>query len=208
MKKFFFLLTCFVFLNSEIQSEINFKPLLDKSDNRNLSKKILEVMPELNDLYFGNEDAENIIIEFVDYNCIYCKKVHPEIMDVINQREDVKLYILQFPVISETSRFYALTILALTKQDRQKAINVHNSLMLIESKINDKILEEILIKNEIDIEKYMQNINMVELEEILEVSYFLARRIGGKGTPTLVINNKVIPGYIKKNTIIDLIDEK
>ena len=30
--------------------------------------------------------------------------------------------------------------------------------MLIESKINDKILEEILIKNEIDIEKYMQNI--------------------------------------------------
>ena len=33
----------------------------------------------------------------------------------------------------------------------------------------------------------------------------LAKKIGAKGTPTLVINNQVIPGYIPKNSILGML---
>ena len=83
-------------INSQVAAEINFKPLFENPE-RDLSLKLLDVMPELNILSVGNDDASNIIIEFIDYNCGYCKKIHTELME-ITEEADVKLYFFQFPL--------------------------------------------------------------------------------------------------------------
>ena len=64
----------------------------------------------------------------------------------------------------------------------------------------------ILKRADVNLNQFKSDMQSVELDEMLEVSYFLAKRIGGKkGTPTLVINNQVIPGYIPKNSILGML---
>ena len=90
-----------------VWSEITFKPLFDKSDKL-FANKILEIMPSLNNLRIGNPSAENVIIEFIDYNCGYCKAIHNEIISLTNDQDlDLVVYFYQFPILSESSRIYS-----------------------------------------------------------------------------------------------------
>lgn len=190
-------------INSQVAAEINFKPLFENPE-RDLSLKLLDVMPELNILSVGNDDASNIIIEFIDYNCGYCKKIHTELME-ITEEADVKLYFFQFPVLSKTSKLYARIVLAVALQNINKALDVHHSMMTVSGSLTENKVNDILIKTDVNLNQFAIDMQRVELDEMLEVSYFLAKRIGGKGTPTLVINNQVVPGYIPKNTILDML---
>ncbi len=80
--------------SSNVWSEITFKPLFDKSDKL-FANKILEIMPSLNYLRIGNPNAENVIIEFIDYNCGYCKAIHNEIISLTNDKElDLVVYFI------------------------------------------------------------------------------------------------------------------
>ena len=190
-------------INSQVAAEINFKPLFENPE-RDLSLKLLDVMPELNILSVGNDDASNIIIEFIDYNCGYCKKIHTELME-ITEEADVKLYFFQFPVLSKTSKLYARTVLAVALQNINKALDVHHSMMTVSGSLTENKVSDILKRTDVNLNQFAIDMQGVELDEMLEVSYFLAKKIGGKGTPTLVINNQVVPGYIPKNKILGML---
>ena len=115
--------------SSNVWSEITFKPLFDKSDKL-FANKILEIMPSLNYLRIGNPNAENVIIEFIDYNCGYCKAIHNEIISLTNDKElDLVVYFYQFPILSESSRIYSKILIAVAEQDTEEAIKLHDKLM-------------------------------------------------------------------------------
>ncbi|MCI5131789.1 MAG: hypothetical protein D3904_09740 [Candidatus Electrothrix sp. EH2] len=53
----------------------------------------------LNDtLVLGHADAEHKIIVFDDPECTYCRKLHPEMKKVIEQRPDIAFLIKMFPL--------------------------------------------------------------------------------------------------------------
>ena len=47
-------------------------------------------------LFLGNKNGKEIIIEFFDYNCGYCKRSFPEIMELVSENKDIKI-ILKTP---------------------------------------------------------------------------------------------------------------
>ena len=118
---FFFYFILFGVNNIGNSAEINFKPLFDKSD-KVFAHKILEIMPSLNNVRIGNPNAKNIINEFVDYNCGYCKAIHKEIIDLANNRKlDLVVY-FQFPILSDSSRLYSKILLSVAEQNTDEAI--------------------------------------------------------------------------------------
>mgnify|MGYP001406620951 CR=1 FL=1 len=42
--------------------------------------KILEAIPDEGKIQIGPDNAKHTIIEFFDYFCGYCKKIHPELI--------------------------------------------------------------------------------------------------------------------------------
>ena len=42
--------------------------------------KILDAIPDEGKIQVGPDNAKNTIIEFFDYFCGYCKKIHPELI--------------------------------------------------------------------------------------------------------------------------------
>jgi protein-disulfide isomerase len=78
-------------------------------------------------------------------------------------------------------------------------------MMSVSGSLTKKKVESILKRADVNLNQFTSDMQGVELVEMLEVSYFLAKKIGAKGTPTLVINNQVIPGYIPKNSILGML---
>jgi len=80
--------------------------------------KMLDVIPKEGIIQIGNDNAENTIIEFMDYFCGYCKKVHPELLEIANDREDTRIIFLQHPVLSESSKLLASMVVAANMQEK------------------------------------------------------------------------------------------
>ena len=192
-----------IFSSSQLFAEITLKPLYEKT-GRDLAERMIEVMPSLNALSIGDENAENIIIEFLDYNCSYCKKIHPELMEVV-KNEDVKLYFYQFPILSESSKLYSRTVLAVMLQDHDKGLKTHDAMMSHKGSLNAKKVQTILEDLNIDFDQFAKDMESVDLDEMLAISYYLAKSIQSRGTPAMVINDEIIFGYVPKSRITGLL---
>ena len=176
-----------------LKAEVTVKDLFfDESKPFHL--KIIDVIPEQGILQIGNDDAKNTIIEFMDYFCGYCKKVHVELLQIANERKDTRIIFLQHPVLSESSKLLANMVVAANMQN--KGIELHNALFQIEGNLNNAKLKQIIKDLEINNAKLNIDMSKDEVRNIVSLSSFLANGSGARGTPTFFVNEELVVGYI------------
>ena len=198
----FFVFIFSVLLTTTSSSEMTLNDLFfDQTKPFHL--KILEALPESAILQVGSSDSENTIIEFMDYFCGYCKKIHPELMKIAKERNDTRVIFLQHPILSESSSIIASMVIAANMQN--KGLEFHNELFSIEGSLNQKKLDEIIEKININKIKFEIDFSKNETKNIVKLSSFLANGAGARGTPTLFINEEFIGGYIPIQTIENLL---
>jgi len=176
-----------------LKAEVTVKELFfDESKPFHL--KIIDVIPEQGILQIGNDDAKNTIIEFMDYFCGYCKKVHVELLQIASERNDTRIIFLQHPVLSESSKLLANMVVAANMQN--KGIELHNALFGVEGNLNNAKLKQIIEELEINNAKMNIDMSKDEVRNIVNLSSFLANGSGARGTPTFFVNEELVVGYI------------
>ena len=75
----------------------------------------------------GNADGDITIVEYFDYNCPYCRKLEPELRQVVQDDGKVKLVYKDWPVLGPVSIAAARMALATRYQD--KYVAAHDALM-------------------------------------------------------------------------------
>lgn len=129
-------------------------------------------------LLLGKADAKTKVLVFTDPHCPYCSKLHTEMKAAIEQRPDIAFLIKLLP-FKNTSKLPTQTILC------------NKSLEMLDSAFAGKQLPPPLCETDQG-EKNIQ----------------LAREIGIRSTPTLLLpNGQIAPGYKKVEDLIKLIDE-
>jgi len=161
--------------------------------------KMLDVIPKEGIIQIGNDNAENTIIEFMDYFCGYCKKVHPELLEIANDREDTRIIFLQHPVLSESSKLLASMVVAANMQE--KGLEFHNALFGVEGNLNNAKLQKIIEDLEVNSAKLNIDMSKEEVKNIVDISSFMASGSGARGTPTFFINEELVIGYISIDRI-------
>ena len=156
-------------------------------------------------LFLGNKNGKEIIIEFFDYNCGYCKRSFPEIMELVSENKDIKIILKELPVLGESSILASKASIASQKQDKyfefhQELINFSGIISLIDIK---KISKELGI----NFEQLQRDMNSEETILLINESYRLADLIGVRGTPAFIINNNLIPGAIGKNEMLRFLNK-
>ena len=71
--------------------------------------------------------------------------------------------------------------------------------------LNAKKVQTILEDLNIDFDQFAKDMESVDLDEMLAISYYLAKNIQSRGTPAMVINDEIIFGYVPKSRIIGLL---
>ena len=191
------------FVNQSASADITLNELLFNKD-KPLHLKILDTLPNEAKIEYGPQNAENTIIEFMDYFCGYCKKIHPELMELATSRDDVRVVFLQHPILNESSKVIAKIAIAASMQG--KGFEFHDSIFTIQGSITNEKLKESIKKADINEVKLAIDLDRDEVEKIMKLSSFLAGGSGARGTPSIFINDTFYPGYLPKAKIEALLN--
>ena len=159
-----------------------------------------------NSMIVGNKNATKIIYEFVDYNCGYCLKFHQQVLSVLNEDQNTKLVIMQMPILGESSITFSKIAVAASFQNKFE--EVHNYLYSSDrkSKMAD-ILGDLFLMN-IDIAQLEKDMNSEEVSKVILSHEQFVNDFKFNGTPAIIIGETIIPGYIEKDKIIEILENE
>ena len=163
-------------------------------DSKPYYLKVLDALPESAIIAIGPQDAENTIIEFMDYFCGYCKKIHSELISVVEKRDDTRVVFLQHPILSDSSNLIAKMVVAANLQG--KGWDLHHGLFTVQGSLTQQKLDKIIFDLEINKTKLMIDMGKDEIDNTVKLSSFLAMGSGARGTPALFINEEFVGGYL------------
>jgi protein-disulfide isomerase len=144
----------------------------------------------------GNGDGDITIVEYFDYNCPYCRKVEPELRQVVQDDGKVKLVYKDWPVLGPVSVVAARMALATKYQD--KYVAAHDALMGSASRLTEPRIRELLSNAGIDVDRAAKDLetNAKAIDAILARNNDQATAFGFKGTPSFIIGKFRVPGAL------------
>ena len=189
--------------------------IFQKKQSLNAIKKEKEIIKSLsgelyndtNSYFFGNEDSKLKIVEFIDYNCGYCKKNHEIIMNILNENKDIKYIIKELPILGESSLLaskFAVTIYLVDGPKIYKKF--YDSLMGHNTQLNFEILKKISEKVGSSIKDFNSHINKDRIKNVILKNLNLADKLSIDGTPTFIIEDNVFRGFISFDQLQEIID--
>ena len=60
-----------------------------------------EILDDKNSYQYGDKTSNTTIVEFIDYNCGYCKRNHNIIMEFLKKNNDVRYIVKELPILGE-----------------------------------------------------------------------------------------------------------
>ena len=180
------------------------KVIEEQNNKKNISLYYEDLIRNEN-LFLGNRNGKDIIIEFFDYNCGYCKRSFPEIMELVSENKNIKVILKELPVLGESSILAAKASIASQKQN--KYFEFHQELINFSGLISLSDIKKISKQLGINYEQLQKDMNSDETILLINESYRLADLIGVRGTPAFIINNDLIPGAIGKNEMLRFLNK-
>lgn len=145
----------------------------------------------------GNPDGKLTIVEFLDYQCGYCRKAQPEITELIEKDGDVRLIVKEMPILGPGSDLAARAAVATMVAEGPEAYGrLHQELMTTKGQITDAGLDRAFAKAGVDGEKTRAAMDDPEVSRRIDATHALAETLGISGTPTFVVADTMVRGYI------------
>ena len=144
----------------------------------------------------GNAAGDLTIVEYFDYNCPYCRKLEPELRQVVNDDGKVRLVLKDWPILGPVSVVAARMALATKYQD--KYVAAHDALMATNSRLTEPRLRELLAGAGIDVDRAARDLetNAKAIDAILARNSDQATAFGFKGTPSFIVGKFRVPGVL------------
>lgn len=151
----------------------------------------------------GNPDGDVTLVEFFDYQCGYCKRAFPGVMEVVSGDKNLRYVLKEFAILGPQSEIAARAALAAQKQD--KYMDLHTALMTLPGRLNkDKILKTAKSVG-LDVAKLQKDMKGDDVTAEIMSTRAIAQKLGLTGTPAFIIGDQVIPGAVSPAALKDAI---
>lgn len=163
--------------------------LAKKQESQQMQTLTGELYNDKNDPFIGNPNGKNIVVEFIDYNCGYCKRLAPTLERWVAIDPEAKLIIKEYPIFTNqpTSAYSALIATAVFYLDPQKYQIIHNELMA-SPKITRAGIDTLLANN--GVSKEVLQPYLEKAKEQIEKIRSLGAQLDITGTPTVFHNGE------------------
>ena len=151
----------------------------------------------------GNPAGGVTLVEFFDYNCPYCRRVAPTMVELERADPDLRLVYKEFPILGPGSQFAARAALASKKQG--KYVPFHNALMQATEQVSEDSVMEVARTVGLDTEQLTADMQDSAIQEAIARNLQLAEALGITGTPSFIIGDEVVPGAVDLRTLQSLI---
>jgi protein-disulfide isomerase len=144
----------------------------------------------------GNAGGDITIVEYFDYQCPYCRKLEPELRQVVHDDGKVRLVLKDWPILGPVSVIAARMALASKYQD--KFIQAHDALIGVNSKLTEPRIRELLAGAGVDIDRLDRDLasNAKAIDAILARNNDQATAFDFRGTPAFIVGKFRVPGVL------------
>ncbi len=157
----------------------------------------------------GNPDGDITLVEFLDYRCGYCKRAHGEVAKLLESDGNIRLIVKEFPILGEQSVLASRFAVA-TKQiaggETYKGLT--DALMELSGDVNLRSLRRIASTFGLDADAIEARMNSPEVTAEIQSTRELAQRLQITGTPTFVLQDELLRGYLPFDEMLALVEEK
>ncbi len=153
----------------------------------------------------GNPLGDLTVVEYFDYQCPYCKKMAPEIAQVVREDGKIRLVLKDWPIFGAVSKSAAQLALATKYQNKYQ--EAHDALIGAKEKLTDSGIEELLTKAGIDVEKARQDLQAHQktIDDVLAHNNKQADAFGFQGTPGFIVGFFRVPGVVEMKVFKQII---
>jgi protein-disulfide isomerase len=144
----------------------------------------------------GNADGDITIVEYFDYQCPYCRKIEPELRQVVQDDGKVRLIWKDWPILGPVS--VTATRMALASKYQDKFTEAHDALIGVSSKLTEPRIHELLAGAGIDVDRATRDLaaNLKAIDAIMARNNDQATAFGFRGTPSFIVGKFRVPGIL------------
>ncbi|MDK3016296.1 DsbA family protein [Pseudodonghicola flavimaris] len=157
----------------------------------------------------GNPEGDITLVEFMDYRCGYCRKAVPEIDTLLKQDGNIRLIVKEFPILGEASVISSRFAIATRMVAGNDAYaEVHDALMSMQGDVSEVVLRRMAEGLGLDAEAILAEMNSDAVNDELSRNHMLAQRLKISGTPTFVLEDEMLRGYLPAAQMARIVAEK
>lgn len=140
--------------------------------------------------------ADVTIVLFSDYQCPYCKQIHPVIQQLLREDRKVKIVYRDWPIFGAGSLEAARTAIAANYQGRHAAFN--DAMMQTPGRITSQGVRAAADRAGIDWNRLQGDlaIHAKDIDAAINRTNLYATVMGLKGTPGILVGPYLIPGAV------------
>ena len=138
----------------------------------------------------GNPNGDVTVIEFSDYTCPFCKAVEPRLQQLVKDDRNVKLVVIEFPILQAASLVAAKASLASVRQGKYALF--HHALMDFRGQLTEPAIFDVAKNAGLDIERLREDMNAPEIADAIIGNFNHARALRITTTPTFIIGNRMV----------------
>lgn len=140
----------------------------------------------------GNANGDVTVVEFFDYRCGVCKRIHPIVDQLVKSDPNIRRVYKEWPILGPNSVLAARAAIASRKQG--KYLSFHKVMMEANSAFGESAIMAMAESVGIDTAKLRRDMRATETDAIIRKNYALAEKLKLNGTPSFVIGDTLLRG--------------
>ncbi|SFQ94684.1 DsbA family protein [Poseidonocella sedimentorum] len=145
----------------------------------------------------GNPDGDITMVEFVDYRCGYCRRAHDDVKELVSSDGNIRFLLKEFPILGDASTVSSRFALATRMVEGDAAYGaVQDALIGLKPAPGEKVLLQLAKSLDLDGKAILSAMENPEIDRIISENRALAGAMQINGTPTFVIGDELLRGYV------------
>jgi protein-disulfide isomerase len=157
----------------------------------------------------GNPEGDITLVEFLDYRCGFCKRAFGELEKLMEADSNIRFVVKEFPILGEQSLLASRFAIATRIVEGDEAYrSLHDALMQFNGEISLPALRRLAGTFDLDSDAIEARMDDSAINDELRANRALAQRLQISGTPTFVLEDELLRGYLPFDQLQALVDEK
>lgn len=167
-----------------------------------------QLLNDPNSFAAGNPTGDVTIVEFFDYQCGYCRRVHPTLTTLLQQDTGVRLVLKELPILGPGSETAARAAIASLSTQPDKYYAFHAALMQNQAALDEAGVLAIAGGVGLDVDKLRSEMATPRVTGVITANRTLAQTLGVDGTPAFVIGNRLVPGALSLERLQEMVQQQ
>jgi len=176
--------------------------LQEKRNAQVIAANRADILTPVGSAWAGNPKGDVTVVEYLDYNCTYCRASLPIVDQLVAADPKVKVIYRELPVLSQESETAARYAIVAGRQGKYRALH---TALYAGGPLTDASMDKALLTAGLDPAIVKEQAKAASVEAAIKTNLSLMRPLGITGTPTWVIGDRVVSSVMSLEDMRDAI---